>query len=105
MKKIKITVLKRDFDPILAKEFTNSTTEHCPRLKVGDEFIAGFEQPENFCGWAWNDINRFVVAMLSGGNFSKGEFEGWMKNEKEMIACCTDGVRPITFKLELIEVN
>ncbi len=26
--------------------------------------------------------------------------KGWMKRENEMIACCSDGMRPIIFKIE-----
>ena len=26
--------------------------------------------------------------------------KGWMKKENEMIACCSDGTRPVIFKIE-----
>lgn len=26
--------------------------------------------------------------------------KGWMKRENEMIACCSDGTRPMIFKIE-----
>lgn len=29
--------------------------------------------------------------------------KGWMKRENEMIACCSDGMRPIIFKIERID--
>lgn len=29
--------------------------------------------------------------------------EGWMKDERVMIACCSDGTRPVVFKIERID--
>ena len=103
MKKCRITVIKKDLNNDLAKDYCQSNVELCPCFKEGETFVAGFDQPEKFCGWAWNDIYRFVSVLLSGGNYSSGVFEGWMKNKNEMIACCTDAIRPVTFKIELIE--
>ena len=101
MKKCKITVLKRTLNRDLAKEYCTSPIGLCPCFKEGDVFIAGFDQPDKFCGWAWNDIYKFVSVLLSGGNYSSGVFDGWMKKDDEMIACCTDAIRPVTFKIEL----
>ena len=105
MKKCRITVLKCDYNKDLAKEYCKTETTLCPCFKEGDTFIAGFDQPENFCGWAWTDIYKIVSVFQSGGNFSSGAFEGWMKNQNVMIACCTDAIRPVTFKIECIEVD
>jgi len=103
MNKCKIKILKRTINKDLVKEYCQSNVDYCPCFKEGDTFIAGFDQPDNFCGWAWNDIYRFVSVLLSGGNYSSGVFNGWMKKENEMIACCTDAVRPVIFKVELIK--
>jgi uncharacterized repeat protein (TIGR04076 family) len=103
VKKCKITVLKRTLNSDLAKEYCKSQTGLCPCFIEGDTFFAGFDQPDKFCGWAWNDIYRFVTVLLSRGNFSSGVFEGWMKKDNEMIVCCTDAIRPVIFKIELIE--
>jgi uncharacterized repeat protein (TIGR04076 family) len=35
---------------------------------------------------------------MTGGNFGT-----WMKNENEFITCCTDGVKPVVFKIERLE--
>lgn len=75
----------------------------CPAFSQGQEFIAEFEKPEGFCDWAWNDIHKFVTTLLSGGNFSEGYFKGWMKDDEIMLACCTDAIRPVTFKIERID--
>lgn len=105
MKKCKITVVKKMLHNDLAERYCQSDVGFCPCFMEGDTFVAGFDQPENFCGWAWNDIYRFVSVLLSGGSYSSGIFEGWMKKDNEMIACCTDAIRPVTFKIEIIEEN
>lgn len=51
-----------------------------------------------FCDWAWNDIHKLLFAMQLGGDFSP-----WMKDKNTFIACCTDGVKPVVFKLERLE--
>ena len=101
--KCKITVLKKNLDKELAEEYCQDEAASCPAFSQGQEFIAGFEKPEGFCDWAWNDIHKFVAVLLSGGNFSKDYFEGWMKDDTTMIACCTDAIRPVTFKIERID--
>ena len=103
MKKCKITILKRTINKDLMREYCQSDMDYCPRFKEGDTFIAGIDPPNNFCGWAWHDIYRFISVLLSGGNFSSGAFEGWMKKKDEVITCCTDAIRPVIFKIELIE--
>ena len=101
--KCKITVLKTDLNEDLAGEYCQNKVDKCPAFSEGNEFIAGFEKPEGFCDWAWNDIHKFIAVLLSGGNFSKGYCNEWMKDDKTMLACCTDAVRPVTFKIERIE--
>ena len=29
--------------------------------------------------------------------------KGWMAKENEMIACCSDGTRPVIFKIERLD--
>jgi uncharacterized repeat protein (TIGR04076 family) len=103
MPRCKITVIKKMINPELADAYCQTAVTSCPCFKEGQEFTAKFEKPAGFCDWAWNDIFRFVTVLLSGGNFSSGIFNGWMKDEKTMIASCSDGVRPVVFLLEKIE--
>jgi len=78
----------------LAEDFKTD----CPRFKVGDEFVTGDGScPVGFCGWAFADIQRDITHLRFGGSYP------WMKNKKEAIACCTDGLRPVFFRLERIE--
>lgn len=97
----KITVLKCHFDKELAEKYIKSPDfSPCPFMKEGDEFITtgvfGNEMPEGFCPMAWQAI---VVqsSMLAGGGKVYGV-------DDVHIACCNDGVRPVVFKLERIEV-
>ena len=100
----------------------------CPSYNVGDEFI--FERdvnndhfcrgglnalvktdanPESVaggtkmsrCSEAWDAISRYIYADLQGGAIMRG----WMKEENTMIACCSDGTRPVIFKIERIDVE
>lgn len=96
----KITVIKRSVFPDIAQEHCAAKVEPCDAFYDGQVFYAGYEKPEGFCDWAWNDIFRYVLVVLTGGDFSGGIFEGWMKDDRAMIGCCTDGVRPVVFRIE-----
>ena len=52
-----------------------------------------------FCSEAWDAIYRYIYAGMQGGSIMKG----WMKKENEMITCCSDGTRPVIFKIERID--
>ena len=103
MSRCKITVLKKTLHPDLASEYCQDEVTLCKNFREGQEFITSFAKPKGFCDWAWNDIHQYVVALLAGGNFAGDLFNGWMKDDKTMIACCTDGIRPVVFKMERLE--
>lgn len=88
--------------PDLADEYVGHTVAPCPLLSEGQVFVVSpaLEKPSGFCDWAWNDILKFVVALSRGGNFSQDIFEGWMRDGDTMIACCTDGIRPVVFEIK-----
>lgn len=71
----------------------------CPVHKIGDEFIVPDDGscPEGFCGTAFADIQRDLMHLRYGGDYP------WYKEKGIHIACCTDGLRPVFFKLERIE--
>lgn len=52
--------------------------------------------PEGFCSWAWADIQRDVLVVMSGGSIS------WFNRKNMSIVCCTDALRPVVFKIERI---
>ncbi|GAA0107601.1 TIGR04076 family protein [Clostridium tertium] len=98
--KVKITVLKKEFYKDYAEEYLTSgaLAGSCSELEIGAEFIyeGGAKMPNNFCPYAWQDIYS-SVSVLSG---SKDIDNTWYKNSKTKIICCTDGIRPVVFKLE-----
>lgn len=72
----------------------------CPMWTIGQEFLiegSWAERPEGFCDWAWSDIQRDVTMILLGADLP------WLKTPGTAIACCTDGLRPVTFKIERVE--
>jgi uncharacterized repeat protein (TIGR04076 family) len=95
---VKVTVLKKVQTGEILKEYGASTVEmECPVVKEGVEYISkGGKMPEGFCGWAWADIQRDIAVLAFGGDFP------WIKKKGTMISCCTDGLRPVIFKLERI---
>ena len=99
MKKVKITVLKKEFYKDLAEEYLTegAQTGACALLKEGDTFLfeGNAQMPEGFCPWAWIDIYQSVNAISSGSTFTP-----WNRNDGQTIVCCTDGIRPVVFKVE-----
>ena len=100
MLKCKITVLRKTHHQDLAKQYTLHEKQLCNVLAEGQEFTVTnpANMPEGFCAWAWLDIQRWVQALMLGGDFNR--HTGWMKEGNTWITCFTDGVRPVIFKLE-----
>ena len=97
--KCKITELRRTINEDFAIEFTKEKVDLCPKNTEGQEYISvDGAKPENFCDFAWIDIYKYVFALLFKGNFNM-----WMKDSRTVIACCTDGIRPVFYKIERIE--
>jgi uncharacterized repeat protein (TIGR04076 family) len=46
-------------------------------------------------------ISRYIYAGLQGGAI----MHGWIKDDHVMIACCSDGTRPVIFKIERIDIE
>ena len=67
-------------------------TEADPKTVAG-----GPEMPH--CSELWDAISRYIYTGLQVGSIMKG----WMENENEMIACCSDGTRPVIFRIERID--
>jgi len=98
MAKIKITVVKKVnnkdmFGNNPPAEFT--ATPECDKLELGQEFISDEGSfPPGFCDWAFADIQRDITHLVLGGDYP------WMKEKGVVLSCCTDGIRPVIFKLE-----
>jgi len=99
--KIRITVLKR-FTPSEVFETSPVTPAKpigaCELYKDGQEFVVDkdWRMPEGFCTSAWNTIYCYVRTLIFGGDLP------WYKEKGVSIACCSDGLRPVIFKLERI---
>lgn len=125
--KIKVTVIDKKLYPELQRQYcVNPNAGPCSCYNVGDEFIfyhdgsrddfwhmglntlvktnadpdtvaGGPKKP--FCSEAWDAISRYIYTGLQGSSIMKN----WIKNENVMIACCSDGTRPVIFKIERID--
>lgn len=95
---VKITVLKRvSTDEVFREYAAEDMQPSCSAMPEGKEFTSkGMAIPEGFCSWAWADIQRDVVHLAMGGEFP------WVRKKGSMISCCTDGLRPVIFKLERV---
>lgn len=100
MSKIKITVVKV-FTPkdVFGKEFarTDGTVVEPCHLKEGQEWITnGFTNPEDFCSWAFADFRKDFYLLAFGGDIPD--------TPKGVVhTVCSDGKRPVCFKLERFE--
>jgi uncharacterized repeat protein (TIGR04076 family) len=99
----KITVLKTLYNEEIAEEYRRPDVHKgpCPFFEEGQEFIVNYltEKPEGFnCDWAWDDLHKVLLAMMLNGSFGT-----WMKNPNTFISSCTDGTKPVIFKLERLE--
>jgi len=106
MVKIKITVVKKMRTEDIFGENVPRISEEascCERFEEGDSFISedvNRGMPEGWpCPWAYNDIYRGLVVLQYGGDFrSVG-----IKERGLVYLACTDGLRPVIFKLERVE--
>ncbi len=87
--KCKITVLKRTLNDEWNKEFRGGSVKLCSKFKDNQEFTieSPWRKPEGFCDWAWADI-RTYIHLVDAGKWDTS------------ICCCTDGFRPVFFKVE-----
>ena len=88
----RITVLKKSFNEELYEQFPYGAANACGRLEEGQQFMTTnrWDPPEGFCYWAWRDLLPSIHSIHAG-------------HSVPAIACCTDGLRPVTFKLERID--
>lgn len=104
MGKVRITVLKKSCIEEFQNKYANEKLEKtCPYFREGQEFIIDskeIEVPKGFCRTAWSDITKTVYPLMLGGNFEAWK---WVKNKNMGVVCCTDGLRPVFFKIEKIK--
>ena len=93
--RLKITVLRKTLNTDLHQKYRNSPGQVCSLFEEGQEFIldSPYGPPKDFCQWAWADIRHYLQGMFGGFKYGSDVF----------VACCTDGFRPVLFKIERIE--
>ena len=125
--KVRVTVIDKKLYPELQQEYCkNPNAGACNVYNVGDVFefyrdeendhfwqgglntlvgttadpdtVAGGPKKPH-CSEAWDAISRYIYAGLQGGAI----MNGWMNKENIMICCCSDGTRPVIFKVERID--
>lgn len=125
--KVKVTVIDKRLYPQLQEQYcADPQAGACPCYHVGDVFVferygtaddfwhmglhtlkqtaytaAGTAGGDAFphCSEAWDAIARYIYTGLQGGAIMRG----WMRDERLMIACCSDGTRPVIFKIERMD--
>lgn len=107
MKKVKITVLRKTFQPDLAKEYGVEGIGKCPMLQEGMVFYASYAKPEGLCDEARKAIYQYVFALSHMGKGTKElwYFKDWIKQPGVAICSCNDGLRPVIFKLEATDID
>ncbi len=86
-----LTVLRRGFEKEYADKYRNGQGAPCPKFKDGQEFTitSQWAMPAGFCEWAWGDIRTYIHDVFATGTTTVG--------------CCTDGFRPVFFKIERLD--
>jgi uncharacterized repeat protein (TIGR04076 family) len=87
--RLRATVLRVTLDEELDRELRGGSGGPCPVFQDGQQFVidSPYLCPEGFCHWAWADIRTFIQAAYFG-------------SDTPQVACCTDGVRPVFFRIE-----
>lgn len=97
--KARITVIKKAFHKDIVDQYFPQLVEQvsiCTVFEEGEAYeVEGPfpSKPEGFCDWAWTDIHKTVALTMMGANPTPGtEF-----------SCCSDGLRPVTFRIQRIK--
>jgi len=103
MTRLRITVLERTFNREIAESYgsdafkTGDSFGPCPRFEDGQGFLwDGAAPPPGFCPRAWADIHGEIRMVQSGGAHD------FLKRPHAAISCCTDGIRPVVFRIERV---
>ena len=99
MPKARITVIKRALHTDVIDQYLpqlSGQVAACSVFEDGQTFEVDppfGAKPEGFCDWAWADIHKVVTLTMMGADPTPGiEF-----------SCCSDGLRPVTFRVQRIE--
>ena len=125
--KVRVTVIDKKLYPELQQQYcADPNSGACPCYNVDDVFeFYRDEENDHFwrgglntlvktdadpdtvaggpkmphCSEAWDAISRYIYTGLQGGSIMKDR----MNEANTMICCCSDGTRPVIFKVERID--
>ena len=100
MKKVRIEVIKMQLHTDLMEKYEVKNIHSCS-MELGQNFVSiDALKPDGMCESAWNNLFPYVFAFANGAtNF----YDNWMINKNQAIISCNDGIRPVSFLLEVIE--
>lgn len=98
MKQVRITVLKRGWNDDLAKQYAAPDLGPCDYHTEGEVFYSnGWQKPEGLCDNAWKCMQEYVIGLAHG---AINWYDGELLNDRQFIASCNDGFRPVSFLVE-----
>ena len=98
-KKVKITVLRTEYDQELAEQYAIPNLGMCPFHQKGQVLYSdGINPPDGMCGVAWQVIAP-MARQLSLGELVQPSGT-WLKDDRVGVFACPDGIRPVVFLLE-----
>ncbi len=105
LSRAKITVLRKIDPEIIFKGKIPSRPDNghpytiCDVLDEGQEFIVEKDRKMSygFCPNAWKAIDKSLSLIQWGGDYYPNLPRG------VAITCCSDGIRPVSFKIERLE--
>ena len=98
-KKIKITVLRTEYDQELAEQYAIPNLGKCPFHQKGQVLCSdGINPPDGMCCVAWQVIAP-MACQLSSGELVQPSGT-WLNDDTIGVFACPDGIRPVIFLLE-----
>lgn len=104
MRTCRITVLKNTFQKDLVEEYGYENFGPCTAMPAGKTFLTKNEKPDGFCSDAWIAISQYVFALTHGDGKTMFYDNNWVRMPGVAICSCNDGLRPVIFKIEALDV-
>lgn len=115
--RVKVTVIRKECYCDLQEAYlADPKSGPCGVFEVGETYEfwrePGHDEFWNFgrgsgpdgkdfpCAEAWDAISRYIYTGLQGGSI----MHRWTRDDRQMVACCNDGTRPVIFLIEREDV-
>lgn len=102
MNKCRISVLKRTYQPELAKEYGCENLGPCETMREGMTWETDFGKPDGLCDEAWKAMHHYVFTLAHNKGSETFFDDSWIRTPGVAVCCCNDGLRPVIFKIEAI---